>query len=58
MAWVGVALILAGGVLVYSAWKGLSPVDEFKAVITTGKTQKGTAVGNAPTTATNQAVLV
>ena len=38
MAWIGVAMVAAGGVLVYSAYKGLSPWQEFLTVLATGRT--------------------
>ena len=49
MAWIGVALVLVGGVLVYSSYKNLSPWQEFLDVLKTGKTTAGTSVaGGAP----------
>ena len=51
MAWVGVGLVLVGGILVYSGYKGLSPWTEFLAVLQTGKTVKGTPLAAAPKSA-------
>jgi len=48
VAWVGIAMVLVGGVLVYSAVKGLDPWTEFTSVLATGKTQRGTSVAGGP----------
>ena len=48
MAWLGIGMVLVGGVLVYSGYKNLSPWKEFLAVLSTGKTVQGTPVASNP----------